>query len=298
MTRPAAALLLLVSALSVLSAEPLEDGFRHPPAAAKPHTWWHWCNDNVTREGITKDLTELAQAGVGGAQIFNVAPGGPVGNVKYGSPEWLALIKHAAQEADRLGLDLIMHNGPGWSSSGGAWVKPEHAMQRVVWTERRVTGPANFDETLPAPAKRVDYYRDVAVLAFPTPPAEHPTMAAAAPRITCDAPRFDGAKVLDGDPRTFATLPKPTGAKPAVIDLEFAAPYTARSFTLLLGGQLVDGRPPTDFTRILDDLAVVSRRVADFMDGREPGDPNLRRSLIDLQATIRNIRDFSEKLPK
>ena len=113
-------------------------------------------------------MTELAQAGVGGAQIFNVAPGGPVGNVKYGSPEWLALIKHAAQEADRLGLDLIMHNGPGWSSSGGAWVKPEHAMQRVVWTERRVTGPANFDETLPAPAKRVDYYRDVAVLAFPT----------------------------------------------------------------------------------------------------------------------------------
>ena len=65
-----------------------------------------------------------------------------------------------------------------------------------------------------------------------------------------------------------------------------------------IAGQLVDGRPPTDFTRILDDLAVVSRRLADFMDGREPGDPYLRRSLIDLQATIRNIRDFSEKLPK
>ncbi len=65
-----------------------------------------------------------------------------------------------------------------------------------------------------------------------------------------------------------------------------------------VAGQLVDGRPPTDFTRILDDLAHVSKRVADFMDGRETGDPNLRRALTDLQETIRNVRDFSEKLPK
>ena len=63
-------------------------------------------------------------------------------------------------------------------------------------------------------------------------------------------------------------------------------------------GQLVNGRPPADFTRILDDLATISKRLADFVDGREPGDPNLKRALVDLQATIRNVRDFSEKLPK
>lgn len=63
-------------------------------------------------------------------------------------------------------------------------------------------------------------------------------------------------------------------------------------------GQLVNGQPPADFTKILDDLALISRRIADFVDGREPGDPNLKRALVDLQATIRNVRDFSEKLPK
>jgi len=63
-------------------------------------------------------------------------------------------------------------------------------------------------------------------------------------------------------------------------------------------GQLVDGVPPTDFSRILGELAQISKRVADFVDGREPGDPNLRRALMDLQETIRNVRDFSEKLPK
>ncbi len=65
-----------------------------------------------------------------------------------------------------------------------------------------------------------------------------------------------------------------------------------------VANQMVDGLPPTDFTRIIDDLAHVSKRVADFMDGRETGDPNLRRALMDLQETIRNVRDFSEKLPK
>lgn len=65
-----------------------------------------------------------------------------------------------------------------------------------------------------------------------------------------------------------------------------------------VAGQLVDGTPPTDFTRILDDLALVTRRVADFVDGREPGDPNLRRALVDLQAAIRNIRDFTGNLPR
>jgi len=65
-----------------------------------------------------------------------------------------------------------------------------------------------------------------------------------------------------------------------------------------IAGRLVDGTPPADFTRILDDLGVVTKRVADFMDGREPGDPNLRMALQDLQAAIRNVRDFTQNLPR
>lgn len=64
-----------------------------------------------------------------------------------------------------------------------------------------------------------------------------------------------------------------------------------------VAGELVDGQPPTNFSRILDDLALISKRVADYVDGREPGDPNLRRMLGDLQEAVRNVRDFSEKLP-
>jgi ABC-type transporter Mla subunit MlaD len=66
----------------------------------------------------------------------------------------------------------------------------------------------------------------------------------------------------------------------------------------LLAGALVDGTPPQDFTRILDDVATISARLADFMDGRGRGDPSLRRALTDLQGMLRNLRDFSDKLPK
>jgi ABC-type transporter Mla subunit MlaD len=65
-----------------------------------------------------------------------------------------------------------------------------------------------------------------------------------------------------------------------------------------VSGQLVDGVAPAGVDDIVADLARISKRLADFMDGREPGDPNLRRALVDLQETVRNIRDFSEKLPR
>ena len=36
----------------------LEKGFANPPDSAKPHTWWHWMNGNISKEGITADLVE------------------------------------------------------------------------------------------------------------------------------------------------------------------------------------------------------------------------------------------------
>jgi len=55
----------------------LQKSFLQPPPSARPHTWWHWVNDNVTKEGITADLEALAKAGVGGVQIFHVDVGVP-----------------------------------------------------------------------------------------------------------------------------------------------------------------------------------------------------------------------------
>ena len=72
---------MLISALISPAAgqSDLTRGFRDPPARAAPHTWWHWMNGNITREGITADLEAMKRIGLGGAQIFNVSESIPPG---------------------------------------------------------------------------------------------------------------------------------------------------------------------------------------------------------------------------
>jgi len=130
-------------------------------------------NGNITREGITADLETMARVGIGGAQIFNIAGSHqndiPPGPIDYLSPEWLDMVKHAASESERLGLELCIHNCAGWSTSGGPWVKPEHAMQALVSSEVKVDGGKRVKLKLPQPLIRNNYYRDIAIFAFPTP---------------------------------------------------------------------------------------------------------------------------------
>ena len=126
-------------------------------------------NGNVTKEGITADLEAMQRVGIGGAQIFNPLEGIPDGPAPYMSPQWLDLFRHAASECKRLGLELCFHNCAGWSSSGGPWIKPDEAMQTIVVSETKAKGPAKFDSVLPQPATNCGFYRDIAVLAFPTP---------------------------------------------------------------------------------------------------------------------------------
>ena len=44
------------AALGPVWAQTLEEGFKAPPDSAKPHTWYHMMNGNVTKEGITCDF--------------------------------------------------------------------------------------------------------------------------------------------------------------------------------------------------------------------------------------------------
>lgn len=165
--------LAVLAPAAVPAADVLESGFRNPPPQSRPHTWWHWMNGNITKEGITADLEAMARVGVGGAQIFNVGDDSscniPAGPVNYLTPEWLDLVHHAAAEAKRVGVELCFHNCPGWSSSGGPWITPEQSMQVVVWSEIAVAGGKRFTGKLPQPAARQGFYRDIAVVAFPTP---------------------------------------------------------------------------------------------------------------------------------
>jgi len=150
----------------------LESGFLNPPAQARPHIWWHWMNGNITKEGITADLEAMHRVGFGGVYIFNIAsprmntdiPSGPI---DYLSKEWLDLVKYSVNEAERLGIEVGIHNCAGWATTGGPWIKPEHGMQMLVLSEDFIRGNQYLKKILPHPETRENYYRDIAVYAIP-----------------------------------------------------------------------------------------------------------------------------------
>jgi glycosyl hydrolase family 106( putative alpha-L-rhamnosidase) len=170
--------------LACLGSTSLDNGFDHPPPAARPWVYWFIMDGNLSREGITADLEAMHRAGIGGVILMEVDMGVPRGPVKFMSPEWQDLFRHAVKEAQRLGLQITLNAGPGWTGSGGPWVKPEQSMQHLVASETNVSGPIRFDAILPRPQPRKpffgegalppeqekarkEFYRDEVVLAFP-----------------------------------------------------------------------------------------------------------------------------------
>ena len=78
-------------------------------------------------------------------------------------------MKHTIDESSRLGLSFRMQNCLGFSTNGGPWIKPDEAMQKLVWTDTIITINDNrtIDIELQQPEihKPSNYYRDISVLA-------------------------------------------------------------------------------------------------------------------------------------
>jgi len=214
----------------------LASGFSSPPNSTKPTVCWHWLDDNISKAGITADLEEMKRVGIGGAIIDNAGGQVPLGTVKFGSDYWYDMVLHATKEANRLGLNLEITPDMGWAAAGGTWIDPAHSMLRVTTSEIQVKGPAHFTDLLPQPATKLNFYRDITVLAFPTSPADAVKMSQFTPAVTSSDPAFDGQKIIDGDAKTTATLQLPSPGKPQYVDFEFSQPYQVRSFTITPGG--------------------------------------------------------------
>ncbi len=168
-TRRLAFLFLFAVTIVGRAADPLEEAFTAPPASAHPLTWWHWPNGNVSKTGITLDLEAMKRVGIAGVQLFEVGTGIPKGLVDYRSQEHRELLRFAISEADRLGLEFMLHNCPGYSSSGGPWITPDRSMKMLTFTETVISGGQRVELILSSPPARAGFYRDVSVIAYPTP---------------------------------------------------------------------------------------------------------------------------------
>ena len=227
----------------------LENGFKNPPDQAKPRTWWHWTNSNITKEGITKDLEWMKRVGIGGMQLADVASGqGQTVEKKiiFGSPEWLDAVRYAASEALRLNLEMAVFSSAGWSLTGGPWVKPEQAMKKIVWSETEVNGPKKFSAAMPQPPScegpignmsrsaqnsEPSFYKDCKVLAFHTP-ADEEDISQFHYLITTATGVINDKLLTDNDLNTSVRIRSSKETKKAWLQFTFEKPFRAQALTI------------------------------------------------------------------
>ena len=228
-----ATLLAFVSCSSACSSGgPSPDLFASPDRDHYPETWFHFIGNNVSLEGITADLEAIASAGLSGVQFFHGQFGGTWPQVGEGiaplSENWDAAVQHIAEECRRMGLDFTIQNCPGWAMSGGPWIKPENAMRTIVSSRTDITG-AQVDICLPMPERTSEEwrdYRDIAVLAFPTP--EGDTGAPLDFRSVRGDDGFPWEKLMRGG--TGRVNFPPAEGKPHWVEVSFLEPVTIRTF--------------------------------------------------------------------
>ena len=256
-----------LAVITILFATPLPAqadlavDFQTPPESARPWVYWFWMNGNITREGITADLEAMHDVGIGGCLIMHVKLGDigqhklgqmpPDGPVRFMSDEFRELFRYAVAEADRLGMKIDMNNADGFTGSGGPWVPVEKSMKKLVWTETHVSGGHEISEKLPQPETVLDFYRDVAVIAFPRQVSLCEQLNAAQPTFFAPAENFDSKTVADGAPQTRALIWKQGQPVGPVLRISFDQPYAAD--TLILHGLNIGRGRPTATLEVSDD---------------------------------------------
>ena len=181
-------LILFANVMFLLSYAQDIKVFKDPNNCYGPYVWWHWLGPNFSENGITKDLEAMKESGVGGATIFNITSAvqethAPMGNnpwpeKTYRSDAYWSAIKHVAKEAERLGLEIGLHNTVGYSTTGGPWISEEEGMQCVVMSRQEIKGGQIIDINLARGVppmykgwgsfkKKAKSYHDIAVVAVP-----------------------------------------------------------------------------------------------------------------------------------
>ena len=109
--------------------------------------WW-WFGPSVTRAELDRELTVMAQAGLGGVEVAYVYPL-PTATTEFGSAAFLADLRYAAERAHELGLGFDLTLGSGWSF-GGRHITPGLAARQLYW-DRREIGPGALELAMTSP---------------------------------------------------------------------------------------------------------------------------------------------------
>lgn len=228
----------------------LYQGFLNPDKAARPRVWWHWMNGNITKDGIRKDLNWMKKTGIAGFHNFDAGLETPQvvpHRLAYMTPEWKDAFRYMLGVADSLGMEVTIASSPGWSETGGPWVKDEDGMKKLVWRQVDVKGGKKLRLTLPQGFNDAGqfedfgsisnavsetflnrpFYRDIAVLAVKVADNDV-SMLEQKPKGTASGGTVSARRLGNDSIADLMTI-TPDAKGNFWVQLEFSKPYTAKA---------------------------------------------------------------------
>ncbi|AJR04520.1 glycoside hydrolase family 2 [Siansivirga zeaxanthinifaciens CC-SAMT-1] len=190
--------------------------------------YWYWINDDISKDGITKDLEAMKKAGIGCALIGNINPAHEDGKVPMLSEDWWSHMVHAVVEGKRIGVDIGVFNCPGWSQSGGPWVDYTKAMRYLTYSETKVSGGKKLSIQLEKPK---DEFQDTHTFAFKYSAIEKRSTQFISTKITTNWNDVDVAVLNDGNKEADTSF-EPKKGELLEISFELSEAITARSIAI------------------------------------------------------------------
>lgn len=195
----------------VVSSSSLEKGFIHPSDSVQTSIYWYWISDHISEEGVVKDLHAMKEVGINRAFIGNIGLSegeSGLGKVKFNSEEWWKILHTTLKTATELNIEIGIFNSPGWSQSGGPWIKPEQAMRYLASSKTFVEGGKKIDITLDKPKGD---FQDVKVVAYPAIDGKDITLSKNNARVTSTPAIASLDNIIDGDRETEIRFPENAG---------------------------------------------------------------------------------------
>ncbi|MEO5648990.1 MAG: glycosyl hydrolase [Ginsengibacter sp.] len=224
----------ILQAQKKISASNIESGFLNPPDSVRPYVYWYFLNDHISEDGVIADLKAMKEIGIGGAFIGNIGltpkEGTSYGDVKLFSDTWWNATLSAIRYASKHNFILGMFNGPGWSQSGGPWIKPHDAMRYIKGNSITIKGPREISINVFPEDKDNSH---VATLAFPSLLYSAFDIKKYDLRLLSNTPIDNISNIMDGSLETQAFFPTASSSgQELYIDFRLSKPMTARSFII------------------------------------------------------------------
>ncbi|RWY48040.1 glycosyl hydrolase [Mucilaginibacter gilvus] len=202
----------------------IETGFLTIPDSVQTSVYWYWISGNISKEGVVKDLEAMKKVGINRAFIGNIGLDEvPYGKVKMLSDEWWEIMHTALKTATRLNIEIGIFNSPGWSQSGGPWVKPQQAMRYLTSSQLMVKGPLLLRQKLVKPQED---FQDVKVIAYPVVDGYTADISTLKPEFS-SVPAVDSlANLFDGNDASGISL---KNGQQFSVEVITQSPYTVRS---------------------------------------------------------------------